>query len=478
MKLSLYPTLACTLFLLACSTSAAFAADDAIVHEQRKVAYNGSTYTLDLIRVDVTNPTIQVKAIAANHELGSVQDFAGMMSENDAVVGINGTFFDAFTDGIDYRTPYGVLLNNNDLFYGGDKETSITVSSDKLASVQRLGIGSSVQAGRFSAQLNGVDLYYGDQANGAWVFSKDYGDVADEPGIKITIGEDSKVKAISSEAVLIPSSGKVLLLSADHSLEQVKKQIKPGDTFSMNQSVTNLDTKVTSPLADFQLAIGAGPKLLTGGNVDIDFERDRFVDPLVTSQANVRSFAGVDENGRLVMGTISYSTIEQMANVLQQAGMTDAINLDGGASSALYYKGNVLRKPGRLLSNALIVQQSDKPRVQLNVNGQLTGNKTGYMANELTMVPFRVLLNRMKAEYQWHAEDSSLHISKGKLKIDLKLGSAIAVVNGKSVTMDSEPQIVEGRMFVPLRFIAESLGAKVEWDARLYRANVQFGEGQ
>ncbi|NEW09487.1 hypothetical protein GK047_26455 [Paenibacillus sp. SYP-B3998] len=477
MKLDIIKLTALTVGLLVGSANYAFAADDPVVHEQRKVAYKGNSYSLDLIRVDLKNPTIQVKAVAANHEVGSVQAFSEMMSENEAVVGINGTFFDAFTADIEYRTPYGILMNNNDLFYGGDKETSLTVSTDKTASVQRLAISSSVQAGRFGSQLNGVDLYYGDQAGGAWVFTKDYGDVADEPGIKITIGEDMKVKSISDQAVIIPSGGKVLLLSTDHSLEQVSKQIKVGDKFSMSQSVADLDTKQTSALANYQLAIGAGPKLLTGGNVDIDFERDRFNDPLVTSQSNVRSFAGVDEKGRLVMGTISYSTIEQMANVLQQVGMTDAINLDGGASSALFYKGKLLRKPGRLLSNALIVQQTDKPRVQLNVNGQLTGSKTGYIQDELTMVPFRVLLNRMNAEYHWQSEDSSLHITKGKLKVDLQLGSSTAMVNGQPVLMDMAPQIVEGRMFVPLRFIAESLGAKVEWDNSLYRATVKFAEG-
>ncbi|WP_282937489.1 stalk domain-containing protein [Paenibacillus sp. RC67] len=478
MQRSLTRITLCLTLLFTCGVGIAQAETQGIVHEQRKVNYNGSNYTLDLVRVDLKDPTIQVKAAAANHEVGKVQDFTDIMSDNDAVVGINGTFFDAFTEDIEYRTPYGIVMNNNDLFYGGDKETSITVSTDKEASVQRLAIGSSVQAGRFGAHLNGVDVYYGDQAHSAWVFTKDYGDVADEPGIKIVVGQDQKVISVSEEAVLIPAGGKVLLLSTDYSLEQVTKQVKAGEKFSMSQTVTNLDTKQTSPLEYYQMAIGAGPKLLTGGNVDIDFERDRFNDPLVTSQANVRSFAGVDEDGKLVLGTISYSTIEQMANVLVQVGMTDAINLDGGASSALYYKGKVLRKPGRLLSNVLIVQQADKSLVQLSVNGHLAENKTGYIQDGITMVPFRVLLNRMNAEYTWNSDDSSLQITRGTLKVNLKLGNDWAEVNGKAVTMDTVPQIVNGRMYVPLRFVAEALGAQVKWDDSLYRASVTLVEGK
>ncbi|HOI25258.1 MAG TPA: copper amine oxidase N-terminal domain-containing protein [Caldisericia bacterium] len=39
------------------------------------------------------------------------------------------------------------------------------------------------------------------------------------------------------------------------------------------------------------------------------------------------------------------------------------------------------------------------------------------------------------------------------------------MVNGKSYTIDAPPVIVKGRTFVPVRFVAEILGATVEYDA-------------
>jgi peptidoglycan hydrolase CwlO-like protein len=49
--------------------------------------------------------------------------------------------------------------------------------------------------------------------------------------------------------------------------------------------------------------------------------------------------------------------------------------------------------------------------------------------------------------------------------ITMVVGEKEAMVNGDSVFLDVPPTIVEGRTLVPLRFIAETFGADVEWDA-------------
>jgi len=46
----------------------------------------------------------------------------------------------------------------------------------------------------------------------------------------------------------------------------------------------------------------------------------------------------------------------------------------------------------------------------------------------------------------------------------LKIGSGIATVGGRAVTLDAPAEIATGRTFVPLRFIAEAFGAQIEWN--------------
>lgn len=48
--------------------------------------------------------------------------------------------------------------------------------------------------------------------------------------------------------------------------------------------------------------------------------------------------------------------------------------------------------------------------------------------------------------------------------IQLQIGSATAMVNGKKVPLDVSPEIINGSTMVPLRFIGEAIGAKVAWD--------------
>lgn len=50
--------------------------------------------------------------------------------------------------------------------------------------------------------------------------------------------------------------------------------------------------------------------------------------------------------------------------------------------------------------------------------------------------------------------------------VKLMVGKKEATVNGKTVLLDVPPQIVNGRTLVPLRFIAEALGAKIDFESK------------
>ncbi len=63
----------------------------------------------------------------------------------------------------------------------------------------------------------------------------------------------------------------------------------------------------------------------------------------------------------------------------------------------------------------------------------------------------------------------------GTGEIRLQIGSHLAEQNGAAFTLDLPPQIVDGRTLVPLRFLAEALGASLQWESQEQRITVSAG---
>lgn len=98
----------------------------------------------------------------------------------------------------------------------------------------------------------------------------------------------------------------------------------------------------------------------------------------------------------------------------------------------------------------------DKARVQtdvppINVNG-------------VTLVPVRGVFDAFNAEIGWFPVEKKVFIRNDSKVIWLQIGDAHAKVNDSIVPLKAPATIYRGRTMVSLRFIAEALGAKVDWN--------------
>lgn len=96
------------------------------------------------------------------------------------------------------------------------------------------------------------------------------------------------------------------------------------------------------------------------------------------------------------------------------------------------------------------------------------GHKTSldtapFLKDSRSMVPLRFIGEGLGAKVTWYAETQSVHYTKGDLLIELTLNHPQATINGKTITLDSAPTLVNGRTFVPIRVISEFFDAKVTW---------------
>lgn len=81
-----------------------------------------------------------------------------------------------------------------------------------------------------------------------------------------------------------------------------------------------------------------------------------------------------------------------------------------------------------------------------------------------TLVPFRVIFEALGATVGWDGAKGIVSGYRNEKAVILEIGKKTAWVNGPEVDIDVAPTILNGRTMVPLRFIAESMGAEVGWD--------------
>ena len=87
-----------------------------------------------------------------------------------------------------------------------------------------------------------------------------------------------------------------------------------------------------------------------------------------------------------------------------------------------------------------------------------------YLKNDRTLVPLRFVSETLGAKVQWEDGWDYCYVIKGDKKIKITFNSADIEVNGEIVTYDAPVEVVEDRTMVPIRFISEQLGYDVKWN--------------
>ncbi|MCT4618984.1 MAG: copper amine oxidase N-terminal domain-containing protein [Marinisporobacter sp.] len=96
-----------------------------------------------------------------------------------------------------------------------------------------------------------------------------------------------------------------------------------------------------------------------------------------------------------------------------------------------------------------------------------TADVAPYIADGRTMLSLRFVAEAVGVADEniiWDGETRTVTIFKGDRIAQVEIGSNKLFVNGVVVPMDTEAVIKDGRTMLPIRFIAQALGAEVEWD--------------
>ncbi|KJS12250.1 MAG: hypothetical protein VR67_10005 [Peptococcaceae bacterium BRH_c8a] len=90
-----------------------------------------------------------------------------------------------------------------------------------------------------------------------------------------------------------------------------------------------------------------------------------------------------------------------------------------------------------------------------------------------TLVPLRFVSEALGADVKWDAATQQVTILNGDRTITITLNSNRVLVDGQSQEIDCAPVVLPpGRTFVPLRFVSETLGSQVEYNAQTKQVTI------
>ncbi|MCD8158715.1 MAG: hypothetical protein LUD77_07435 [Clostridiales bacterium] len=103
----------------------------------------------------------------------------------------------------------------------------------------------------------------------------------------------------------------------------------------------------------------------------------------------------------------------------------------------------------------------------MNVNGKETPvdeeGAVPVVVNGSTVLPVKGFVEAVGGEYNQSGE--TVEITYGGTEITINSVSGKAAVNGEETSLDTEPQTIEGSLYLPLRFTTENMGYSVIWTA-------------
>ena len=161
--------------------------------------------------------------------------------------------------------------------------------------------------------------------------------------IIIIVHDDRIIRKLAGGEALktkfsIPKNGYILTLRKD---EFLSKKMTEGMKVHLNSYT------VPREFGDYTEIIGAGPILLQNGKNVLNISSEKF-SKFFGKQAAIRSAIAVTKEGKIAIVVVGKpagkkgATLSELAEILQQLGSVDALNLDGGSSSSLYLGGQLI----------------------------------------------------------------------------------------------------------------------------------------
>lgn len=308
------------------------------------------------VKVSYVRASLQkyrLEVVMAASRITATAPLASMASRSAAACVINGTFLAAYKG--QTQEPYGTLVLAGRALHLGSVGTRLDILSDGSLRLARDGLG--VQGG-IDGQWGYPYNWYAYNFNRtptvgssyAYIYTPERGPALGfKAGLAVVVAQGRVVSVAFGRDAPIPVDGWVLALGG-REVEVLGKKFRKGQ---------QLDYRVIDreqvPL-EVSYSLGAGPLLIRAGRVVLDAVGEGFDQYNITQGKASRSVVATTARGEVILAVLPGATLAETARALLALGASEAMNLDGGASSGLYCGGKYIVGPGRQVANGLALK--------------------------------------------------------------------------------------------------------------------------
>ena len=298
--------------------------------------YNNKPVRINIIELSTgVNEALSVEPAIASSSMNLAErtKISNIAERAHAIAAINGGYFKPQTG-----VPLGTLMINKTVYTGPIYDRVAMGIFDNGYSMARVQLKLSVDTNIGGLKIDNINQPRMLSTN-TLVYTPQWGSTAPhcpKYGKAIAI-ENGKLTATSYGAIEIPKDGYVIV-GPEKNINSI-----------INAKRFKLSINMNPEWSGVNHIISGGPYLVKGGEVYVDMTAQKLSS---IGGRNPRTAIGYTKDNHLIMltadgreGASIGLTLMELANLMRELGCTNAMNLDGGGSTVMYIKGQVVNKP-------------------------------------------------------------------------------------------------------------------------------------
>ncbi len=326
---------------------------DGIKHIRLTQYYSGRPVRLNVIEINTkVNENLYLKPVMAADVLNKRVSIRNLAQKEKAIAAVNGSYFKPQTG-----VPLGTMMVDGELLTGPIyNRVAMGIRGNEFI-MDRVELNAKLLSKKKELTIDNINQprmlsTYVIVYNRKWGLESP---PAPKYGANIAVLE-GKIINISDGSISIPDGGYVV--------SGPKSKLEP----FFNEKNLKLDMKIGDEnWLGVDHIISGGPYLVKDGEIYVDIAEEKLN---AVGGRNPRTAIGYTQDGKFIMVTADGReessiglTLSELAYFMKSIGCYNAMNLDGGGSSVMYFNGLTVNNPsvrgGIPLSNALVIYEDE-----------------------------------------------------------------------------------------------------------------------